>query len=64
MTTILITLTALWDICRHSCFERNDRQIKTAGGTELQGQLHLRSIILKNFFEPREHLVACAMVIA
>ncbi len=25
----------------HRCFERNDRQIKTAGGTELQGQLQV-----------------------
>jgi hypothetical protein len=40
MTTILTTRTAHWDICRHRRFERNDRQIKTAGGTELQGQLH------------------------
>ena len=39
MTTILTTRTAHWDICRHRRFERNDRQIKTAGGTELQGQL-------------------------
>ena len=41
MTTILTTRTAHWNICRHRCFERNDRQIKTAGGTELQGQLQL-----------------------
>jgi hypothetical protein len=42
MTTILTTRTAHWDICRHRRFERNDRQIKTAGGTELQGQLQAR----------------------
>ena len=41
MTTVLTTRTAHWDICLHRCFERNDRQIKTAGGTELQGQLQL-----------------------
>ena len=35
----LTTRTAHWDICRHRCFDRNDGQIKTAGGTELQGQL-------------------------
>ena len=40
MTTVLITRTAFWDICRHRCFERNNRQVKNAGGTTLQGQLH------------------------
>ena len=42
MTTILTTRTAHWVICLHRYFERNDRQIKTVGGTELQGQLHRR----------------------
>ncbi len=44
MTTILTTRTARWVICRHRCFERNDRQIKTAGGTKLQGQLQQCSL--------------------
>ena len=40
MNTILTTHTAHWDICRHRCFARNERQIKTAGGTELHDQRH------------------------
>ena len=56
MTTILTTRTAHWVICRRRCFERNDRQIKTAGGTELQGQLH--SDVPGNLF--LKHLVVLA----
>ena len=57
MTTILITRTVHWDICRHRCFERKDRQIKTASCTELQGQLQsindmnifLKSMLFLNY---------------
>ena len=38
MTTILSTRTAPWAICHRSCFGKEDRQIKTAGGTGLKGQ--------------------------
>jgi len=51
MTTILTTRTAHWVICRHRCFERNNRQIKTAGGTELQGQLQCASASFASYCE-------------
>jgi hypothetical protein len=40
MTTIPSTRTAPWAICPRSCFGKEDRQPKTAGGTGLQGQYH------------------------
>ena len=40
MTTIPSTRTAPWAICPRSCFGKEDRQLKTAGGTEIQGQDH------------------------
>ena len=38
MATIPSTLTAPWAICHRSCFGKEDRQIKTAGGTGIRGQ--------------------------
>ena len=42
MTTIPSTLTAPWAICHRSCFGKEDRQPKTAGGTGIRGQDHQR----------------------
>ena len=47
MTTILSTRTAPWAICHRSCFGKEDRQIKTAGGTGIRGQDQLS-------FQPRQ----------
>jgi hypothetical protein len=46
MTTIPSTLTAPWAICHRSCFGKEDRQIKTAGGTGIRGQdqKHIKEI--------------------
>jgi len=38
MTTIPSAHTAPWAICHRSCFWKEDRQLKTAGGTGIQGQ--------------------------
>jgi hypothetical protein len=38
MTTIPSTRTAPWAICHRSCFGKEDRQPKTAGGTGIRGQ--------------------------
>ena len=40
MTTIPSTLTAPWAICHRSCFGKEDRPLKTAGGTGIRGQDH------------------------
>jgi hypothetical protein len=40
MITIPSTRTAPWAICHRSCFGKEDRQLKTADGTEIQGQDH------------------------
>jgi len=40
MTTIPSTHTATWAICHGSCFGKEDRQLKTAGGTGIRGQDH------------------------
>lgn len=55
MTTILTTRTAHWDICRHKCFEKNERQIKTAGGTELQGQFQLLTLVSAIALDSKSH---------
>jgi hypothetical protein len=63
MTTILTTRTAHWDICRHRRFERNDRQIKTAGGTELQGQLQPCTAFADSRFGSRGRLAKLVAVL-
>jgi hypothetical protein len=40
MTTIPSTRTAPWAICHRSCIGKEDRQLKTASGTGLQGEDH------------------------
>ena len=38
MTTIPLTHTAQWAVYHRSCFGKEDRKLKTAGGTGIRGQ--------------------------
>jgi hypothetical protein len=47
MTTIPSTRTAPWAICPRSCFGKENRQLKTAGGTGIRGQDHVASAAMQ-----------------